>query len=94
MGLPGLTELALTVLLGRIFLLLMGLPVWKELALTGLLGGTLLSQMRLLGRTELVPTTVKMDLLKETGLQTGAVWGNVGKSSKFKLNYVEHTAFL
>ena len=48
MGLPGLTELALTVLLGWTFLLLMGLPVWKELTLTGLLGETLLTQMGLL----------------------------------------------
>ena len=79
MGLPGLTELALTVLLGRTFLLLMGLPVRKELALTGLLGGTLLSQMGLLGRMELVLTTLKMDLLKKTGLQTVTVRGNVKK---------------
>ena len=90
MGIPGLTELTLTVLLGRTFLLLMGLLTRKELALTGLLGGTLLSQMGLLGRTELVLTTLNMDLLKETGL----VRGNVGKSSKFKLKSVEHTAFL
>ena len=94
MGLPGLTELALTVLLGRTFLLLMGLLARKELALTGLLGGTLLSQMGLLGRTELVLTTLNMDLLKETGLRTGTVRGNVGKSSKFKLKSVEHTVFL
>ena len=46
----------------------MGLPVRKELALPGLLGGTLLSQIGLLGRTELVLTTLKMDLLRETGL--------------------------
>ena len=39
-------------------------------------------------------TTLKMDLLKETGLQTGTVQGNVEKSSKFKLKTVEHTAFL
>ena len=71
MGLPGLTELALTVLLRGTFL--MGLPVRKELALTDLRGGTLLSQMGLLGRTELGLTTLKMDLLKETGLQTGTV---------------------
>ena len=43
MGLPGLTELALTVLLGWTFLLLIDLPVRKELALMGLLGGTVLS---------------------------------------------------
>ena len=87
-------ELVLTVLLGRTFLLLIGLLARKELALTGLLGGTLLSQMGLLGRTELVLTTLNMDLLKETGLRTGTVRGNVGKSSKFKLKSVEHTAFL
>ena len=40
--LPGQTELALTVLLERIFLLQMGLPIRTELALMGLLGGTLL----------------------------------------------------
>ena len=39
--LPGRTELALIVLLGRTFLLQMGLPIETELALTGLLGGTL-----------------------------------------------------
>ena len=94
MGLPELNELPLTVLLGRTFLLLMGLPVRKELALTGLLGGTLLSQMGLLGRTELVLTTLNMDLLKQTGLRTGTVRSNVGKSSEFKLKSVEHTAFL
>ena len=62
MGLPPLTELALTVLLGRTFLLLMGLLARKELTLTGLLGGTLLSLLTLLtfllGRTELVLTTL------------------------------------
>ena len=78
----------------RIFLLLMGLPVRKELPQMGLLGGTLLSQMGLLGRTELVLTTLNMDLLKETGLRTGTVRSNVGKSSKFKLKSVERTAFL
>ena len=46
----------------------MGLPVQKELALPDLLGGTLLSQIGLLGRTELVLATLKMDLLRETGL--------------------------
>ena len=71
MGLPGLTDLALTVLLGWTFLLLMGLLARKELALTSLLGGTLLSQMGLLGRTELVLTTLNMDLLKKTGSRTG-----------------------
>ena len=40
--LPGRTELALTVLLGRTFLLQMELPIQTELALTGLLDGTLL----------------------------------------------------
>ena len=85
MGLPGLTELALTVLLGWTFLLLMGLLAQKKQALMGLLGGTLLSQMGLLGRMELVLTTLKMDLLKKTGLQTGTVQSNVEKSSKFKL---------
>ena len=50
--------------------------------------------MGLLGRTELVVTTLNMDLLKETGVQTGTVRGTVGKSSKFKLKSVEHTAFL
>ena len=78
MGLPGLTELALTVLLGRTFLLLMGLLARKELALTGLLGGTLLSQMGLLGQTELVLTIVltnlNMDLLKETVLRTAKLF--------------------
>ena len=68
MGLPGLTELALAVLLGRNFLLLMDLPVRKELALMGLLG-----------RMEVVLTTLKMDLLKETRLQTVTVRGNVKK---------------
>ena len=68
MGLPGLTELALAVLLGRNFLLLMDLPVRKELALMGLLE-----------RMEVVLTTLKMDLLKETRLQTVTVRGNVKK---------------
>ena len=45
-------------------------------------------------QTELVLTTLKMDLLKEMELRTGAIGGNVGKSSKFKLKSVEHTAFL
>ena len=53
------------------FLLLMSLLARKELALMGLLGGT-----------ELVLTTLNIDLLKETGLRTGTVQGNVGKSSK------------
>ena len=68
MCLPGLTELALAVLIGRTFVLLMGLSVQTKLALTGLLGGTLLSQMSLTGRTKLVLTTLIMDLLKETKL--------------------------
>ena len=34
--------------------------------------------MSLLGRMELVLTTLNMDLLKETGLGTGTVRGNVG----------------
>ena len=38
-GLPGLTELAMRVLIGRTFLLLMSLTVWTKLALTCLLGG-------------------------------------------------------
>ena len=36
MCLPGLTELALTVLIGQTFVLLMGLPVQTKLALTGI----------------------------------------------------------
>ena len=75
-GLPRLTQPALTVLLGRIFLLLMGLPVRTELALACLPGGILLSQMSLPGRMELVLTYLKMDLIKETELR-GAVRGNV-----------------
>ena len=51
----------------------MDLPVRKELVLMGLRGGTLLSQMGLLGLTELGLTTLKMYLLKETGLPTGTV---------------------
>ena len=35
MGLPGLTELALIVIIGQAFLLLMGLLAHKELALMG-----------------------------------------------------------
>ena len=31
---------------------------------------------------------------KETELRTGTILGNVGKSSRFKLKSVEHTAFL
>ena len=59
----GLKELALTaVLLGRSFLLLMSLLVLTKLALMGLHGGTLLLQMGLPGQTELVLTTVIMDL--------------------------------
>ena len=49
--------------------------------------------MSLPGRTELVLTTLIMDLLKETELRTGTILGNVGKSSRFKLKSVEHTAF-
>ena len=94
MGLPGLTELLLKVLLGRTFLLLMDSLVQKELALRGLLGGTLLSQMGLLVRAELVLTILKMHLLKETELRTGTVRGNVGKSFKVKLKSMKHTAFL
>ena len=40
--LPGRTELALTVLLGRKFLLQIDLPIQTELPLTDLLGGILL----------------------------------------------------
>ena len=58
----GLKELALTVLLGRSFLLLMGLLVLTKLALMGLHGGALLLQMGLPGQTELALTTVIMDL--------------------------------
>ena len=54
--------------------------------------------MGLLGRMKLVLTNVltnlNTDLLKETGLRTGTVRGNVGKYSKFKLKSVEHTEFL
>ena len=75
-GLPGLTQPALTVLLGGTFVLLMGLPVRTELVLTYLLGGILLSQMSLPGRMELELTYLKMDLLNETELR-GAVRGNV-----------------
>ena len=75
-GLPRLTQPALTVLLGRTFLLLMGLPVRIELPLTCLPGGILLSQMSLPGRMELVLKYLKMDLIKETELR-GAVRGNV-----------------
>ena len=46
MCLPGVTELALTVLIGRTFVLLMGLPIQTKLALTGVLGGTV--RMKLL----------------------------------------------
>lgn len=42
----------------------MGLPELTKLALTGLLGRTLLSLMGLPGRTQLIQTTLKMDLLK------------------------------
>ena len=72
----------------------MGLPVWKKLVLTSSLGGTLLLQMSLPGQTELVLTTLIMDLLKETELWTGTILGNVEISSRFKLKSVEHTAFL
>ena len=76
MGLPGLTELKLTVLLGQAsFLLLMGLPVRT---LTCLNGGTLLSLMGLPGRIELVPATLKMNLLKQTELRTGTIQNNKG----------------
>ena len=94
MALPGLTELVLTVLRGRTFLLLMGLPLRPELTLTGLLGETLLSQMGLPGRTEVVLAALKMDLLKETELRLGTIRGNVRKSFRFKLKSVEHTTFL
>ena len=43
---------------------------------------------------ELVLTYLKIDLLKETESQTGTIRGNIGKSSKFKLKSVDHTAFL
>ena len=46
----GLSELELTVLLGRTFLLLMALLVWTKLALTDILGGIFLSQMGLPGK--------------------------------------------
>ena len=62
--------------------------------LTCLLGGTFLPQMSLPGRTELVLTTLIMDLLKETELRTGTILGNVVKSSKIELKSVEHTVFL
>ena len=94
MGLPGLTELVLTVSRGRTFLLLMGLSVRRELTLTGLLGETFLSQMGLPGRTELVLTALEMGLQKEGELRLGTIRGNVGQSSRFKLKCVEHTAFL
>ena len=72
----------------------MGLLARTKIALTGLLGGISPSQMSLPGRTELVLTTLNMDLLKEKELRTGTIQGNVGKSSKFKLKFLEHTAFL
>ena len=50
--------------------------------------------MSLPGPTELVLTTLIMDLLKETELRTDTIRGNVEKSSKFKLKSLEHTAFL
>ena len=46
----GLSELELTVLLGRTFLLLMTLLVWTKLALADILGGIFLSQMGLPGK--------------------------------------------
>ena len=46
----GLSELELTVLLGRTFLLLMALLVWTKLALADILGGIFLSQMDLPGK--------------------------------------------
>ena len=72
----------------------MDLSVQTEQALTVLLGGTLLSQMGLPGRMELVLTTLKMDLLKQTDLRTDTIRRNVGKSSKFELKSVVHAAFL
>ena len=93
MGLPELTELALTVLLGRTFLLLMGLLARKELALTGLLGGTLLSQMGLLGRTELVLTTLNMDLLKKAGLRTGLQTRFTNRACNY-IHLIHHTLWL
>ena len=72
----------------------MDLYVQTEQALTVLLGGTSLSQMGLPGRMELVLTTLKMDLLKQTDLRTDTIRSNVGKSSKFELKSVVHTAFL
>ena len=46
----GLSELELTVLLGRTFLLLMALLVWTKLALADILEGIFLSQMGLPGK--------------------------------------------
>ena len=89
----GLIELAATVLLGWIFLLLMGLLVQTNLALIVLLGGTLLSQMGLPGLRELVIIHLIMDLLKEIELQAGTIWDNWGKSFQFKLKSVQQTAF-
>ena len=88
MGLLGLTEVALTVLLR--FILLTGWPVWTEIRLTDLLGGTLLL-MGFPWWTQPVQKTLKMDLLKQTELRTGAMQDNVGKSSEFKLKSVEYT---
>ena len=94
MGLPSLAELSLIVLPRQTSLLIMGLLLQTKLALMGLLGGTLLSQISSPGWKELVLTTLIMDLLKEIELRTGTIWGNWGKSYKFKLKSVEHTAFV
>ena len=74
-GLPRLTQPALTVLLGRTFLLLMGLPVRTELALMFTWRNITITN-EFTWTKELVLTYLKMDLLKETELR-GAVRGNV-----------------
>ena len=59
-------SLALKVLLGRTFLLLMDLHVRTELGPTGLLRQTLLLQVGLPGQTKLILKSLKMNVLKET----------------------------
>ena len=59
-----------------------------------LLGGTLLSQMNLPRRMELIQATLMMDLQQKMESRTGAIQDSVGKSFKFKLKSMEHTAFL
>lgn len=59
----------------------MGSPLQTKLTLTGLLGGTLLWLMGLPGWAEIAPTTLKMDLLKQTESQTGTMQGNIGDLS-------------